>query len=126
MRPAVMANATLTSRQTASPGPYKSMPGFPPSNIACRRPANPYVSGFAIITHFNPRHAPSTGNSAPDKNHIGITKETDPVNDFLSSGIRPLSLTESEIDDLVAFMEALTSKRFAPEAAAVKAKEGAK
>jgi hypothetical protein len=36
-----------------------------------------------------------------------------PVNDFLSGGIRPLNLTDEEIDDLVAFMEALTSPQFA-------------
>jgi cytochrome c peroxidase len=46
-------------------------------------------------------------------NNGGVTKEGDPVNDFLSSGIRPLLLTEPEIDDLVAFMEALTSPEFA-------------
>lgn len=53
-------------------------------------------------------------------NNGGVTKEGDPVNDFLSGGIRPLNLTESEIDDLVAFMEALTSPEFAPKAAAAK------
>ena len=42
----------------------------------------------------------------------GVTVEGDPVNDFLSGGIRPLGLMDSEIDDLVAFMEALTSPRF--------------
>lgn len=46
-------------------------------------------------------------------NNGGVTKEGDPVNDFLSSGIRPLQLTDEEIDDLVAFMEALTSPEFA-------------
>jgi cytochrome c peroxidase len=46
-------------------------------------------------------------------NNGGVTKEGDPVNDFLSGGIRPLGLTEEEIDDLVAFMEALTSPEFA-------------
>jgi hypothetical protein len=35
------------------------------------------------------------------------------VNDFLSGGIRPLDLTEQQILDLVAFMEALTSPEFA-------------
>ena len=35
------------------------------------------------------------------------------MNDFLSGGIRPLDLTEEQIDDLVAFMEALTSPEFA-------------
>lgn len=51
-------------------------------------------------------------------NHGGVTNEGDPVNDFLSGGIRPLGLTESEIDDLVAFMEALTSYQFAESAGA--------
>lgn len=46
-------------------------------------------------------------------NNGGVTNENDPVNDFLSGGIRPLNLTEPQIDDLVAFMEALTSPRFA-------------
>ncbi len=47
--------------------------------------------------------------------HGGVTEETDPVNDFISGGIRPLNLTDQEIDDLVAFMEALTSPQFAKE-----------
>jgi len=46
-------------------------------------------------------------------NNGGVTKEGDPVNDFLSGGIRPLNLTDEEIDDLVAFMEALTSPEYA-------------
>ncbi len=46
-------------------------------------------------------------------NNGGVTNEGDPVNDFLSGGIRPLDLTDTEIDDLVAFMEALTSPEFA-------------
>jgi cytochrome c peroxidase len=51
-------------------------------------------------------------------NNGGVTNEGDPVNDFLSGGIRPLNLTDQEIDDLVAFMESLTSPQFAPPAAA--------
>jgi cytochrome c peroxidase len=46
-------------------------------------------------------------------NNGGVTVEDDPVNDFLSGGIRPLDLTDEQIDDLVAFMEALTSPEFA-------------
>lgn len=46
-------------------------------------------------------------------NNGGVTNEGDPVNDFLSGGIRPLNLTDEQIDDLVAFMEALTSPQFA-------------
>ncbi len=46
-------------------------------------------------------------------NNGGVTKEGDRVNDFLSGGIRPFQLTDQQIDDLVAFMEALTSPQFA-------------
>jgi cytochrome c peroxidase len=46
-------------------------------------------------------------------NNGGVTNEGDPVNDYLSGGIRPLDLTDQQIDDLVAFMEALTSPEFA-------------
>jgi cytochrome c peroxidase len=57
-------------------------------------------------------------------NNGGVTKEGDPVNDFLSGGIRPLNLTEQEVDDLVSFMEALTSPQFAslPSAARMEVK----
>ncbi len=48
-------------------------------------------------------------------NNGGVTKEGDPVNDFLSGGIRPLNLTDQQIDDLVAFMETLTSSAFTRE-----------
>ncbi|MFH1743303.1 MAG: cytochrome c peroxidase [bacterium] len=46
-------------------------------------------------------------------NNGGVTNEGDPVNDFLSGGIRPLNLSDGQIDELVAFMEALTSPEFA-------------
>ena len=45
-------------------------------------------------------------------NNGGVTNEGDPVNDFLSGGIRPLNLTDAQIDDLVAFMESLTSPEY--------------
>jgi cytochrome c peroxidase len=51
-------------------------------------------------------------------NNGGVTEEGGRVNDFLSGGIRPLDLSDAEIDDLVAFMEALTSPGPAAEAAA--------
>jgi cytochrome c peroxidase len=47
----------------------------------------------------------------------GVTEAGDPVNDFLSGGIRPLDLDTDEITDLVAFMEALTSPEFERSAA---------
>jgi cytochrome c peroxidase len=46
-------------------------------------------------------------------NNGGVTPKDAPVNAFISGGIRPLELTEQEIDDLVAFMETLTSPEFA-------------
>jgi cytochrome c peroxidase len=46
-------------------------------------------------------------------NNGGVFVEDDPVNDFLSGGIRPLNLTDEEMKDVVAFMESLTSPRFA-------------
>ena len=46
-------------------------------------------------------------------NNGGVTNKGDRVNDFLSGGIRPLNLTDEQIDDLVAFMEAITSPEFA-------------
>ena len=55
-------------------------------------------------------------------NNGGVTNEGDPVNDFLSGGIRPLKLTDDQIEDLVAFMEALTSPEFASQAAPAGAK----
>ena len=45
-------------------------------------------------------------------NNGGVTDVGDPVNDFLSGGIRALDLDEDQIDDVVAFMEALTSPEF--------------
>jgi cytochrome c peroxidase len=46
-------------------------------------------------------------------NNGGRLDESEPVPKLLSGGIRPLNLTDKEKDDLVAFMEALTSPEFA-------------
>ena len=46
-------------------------------------------------------------------NNGGVTTKGERVNDFLSGGIRELNLTEEQISDLVAFMEALTSPQHA-------------
>lgn len=54
-------------------------------------------------------------------NNGGVTTEGDRVNDFLSGGIRPLNLTDQQIDDLVAFLETLTSPEFASQQAATSA-----
>jgi cytochrome c peroxidase len=50
-----------------------------------------------VVTHYN---------------NGGVTNEGDPVNAFISGGIKPLDLTDEQIDDLVAFMEALTSPEY--------------
>lgn len=42
-------------------------------------------------------------------NNGGREEETDPLSGFQSGGIRPLDLADAEIQELVAFMEALTS-----------------
>lgn len=45
-------------------------------------------------------------------NNGGRVKETDPTFDFQSGGIRPLELSDEQMDELVAFMEALTSPEY--------------
>ena len=44
--------------------------------------------------------------------HGGRIKKDDPESPFMSGGIRPLKLTEDEEDDLVAFLNALTSPEY--------------
>jgi cytochrome c peroxidase len=51
-------------------------------------------------------------------NNGGVTNKGERVNDFLSGGIRPLNLSEEQISDLVAFLEALTSPQHAKVASA--------
>lgn len=51
-------------------------------------------------------------------NNGGVTPAGAKVNDFLSGGIRPLNLTDAQIDDLVAFMQTLTSAEYAQPTAA--------
>ncbi len=50
-------------------------------------------------------------------NNGGVTPANAQVNAFLSGGIRPLNLTEAQIDDLVAFLQALTSPQIAQQTA---------
>lgn len=46
-------------------------------------------------------------------NNGGVSNKEQTANAFLSGGIRPLDLSDGEIEDLVAFMKALTSPQFA-------------
>lgn len=57
-----------------------------------------------VVTHYN---------------NGGVTPATAKVNDYLSGGIRPLNLTDAQLDDLVAFLNALTSPQYAQTAANV-------
>jgi cytochrome c peroxidase len=50
-------------------------------------------------------------------NNGGREKETDPIDDFVSGGIRPLNLSDQEKKDLVRFLKALTSPEYAKTAA---------
>jgi len=50
-------------------------------------------------------------------NNGGVTPKDAKVNDFLSGGIRPLKLTDAQVEDLTAFLKALTSPRFAQKSA---------
>ncbi|MCP5348927.1 MAG: cytochrome c peroxidase [Gammaproteobacteria bacterium] len=45
-------------------------------------------------------------------NNGGVTHPDDAVNPYLSGGIRPLNLTEKQMNDLEAFMKALTSPQY--------------
>lgn len=45
-------------------------------------------------------------------NNGGRIKETDPVFDYLSGGIKPLNLTDQQKQDLIAFLKTLTSPAF--------------
>jgi len=69
----------------------------------------------ATAPYFHDGSAKTLRDAVVHYNNGGVTEENDPVNDFLSGGIRPLDLTDAQIDDLVAFMEALTSPGFEKE-----------
>ena len=45
-------------------------------------------------------------------NNGGRVNDSDPFFDFQSGGIRPLNLSDEQVDDLVAFLEALTSPEY--------------
>lgn len=103
--------AVLTDKRTSELGRFAitdtvdDLGGFKTSTLRNIAVTAPYMHDGSIATlrdvvvHYN---------------NGGVTNEGDPVNDFLSGGIRPLDLTDQQIDDLVAFLEALTSPAFAP------------
>jgi len=83
----------------------------------------PTLRNIAVTPpYFHDGSAETLRDAVVHYNNGGVTNEDDPVNDFLSGGIRPLNLTDEQIDDLVAFMEALTSPEY--EAYAVKSTDG--
>ncbi|MCU0726781.1 MAG: c-type cytochrome [Planctomycetes bacterium] len=75
----------------------------------------PTLRNIAVTApYFHDGSAKTLKEAVEHYNNGGVTKKDDPVNDFLSGGIRPLNLTDQQVDDLVAFMEALTSPEYAP------------
>jgi cytochrome c peroxidase len=110
--------AVLTDRRTSELGRFaitdlpEELGAFKTSTLRNIAVTAPYMHDGSIATlrdvvvHYN---------------NGGVTKEGDPVNDFLSGGIRPLNLTDQQIDDLVAFLESLTSPAFAASVAPPKA-----
>jgi cytochrome c peroxidase len=50
-------------------------------------------------------------------NNGGVSKADDKPNPYLSGGMRPLNLTKPQIEDLVAFLKALTGSKNTVQAA---------
>ena len=70
----------------------------------------PTLRNIAVTAPYMHDGSLKTLNVVPTHyNNGGVTKEGDPVNDSSSGGIRPLKLTDEQLKDLEAFMEALTS-----------------
>lgn len=102
--------AVLTDKDTSDLGRFAvdeqldSMGAFKTSTLRNIAVTGPFMHDGSIATlrevveHYN---------------NGGATTPEERINPFLSGGIRPLDLTEQQIDDLVAFMEALTSPQFA-------------
>lgn len=57
-------------------------------------------------------------------NNGGVTPASAKANVFLSGGIRPLNLTDAQSDDIVAFLEALTSQQYVVKPTTTAAKQG--
>ena len=73
----------------------------------------PTLRNIALTApYFHDGSAETLRDTVVHYNNGGVTNEGDPVNDFLSGGIRPLNLDDDQIDALVAFMEALTSSEY--------------
>jgi cytochrome c peroxidase len=102
--------AVLTDKDTSDLGRFAvdeqldSMGAFKTSTLRNIAVTGPFMHDGSIATlrevveHYN---------------NGGATTPEERINPFLSGGIRPLDLTDQQIDDLVAFMEALTSPQFA-------------
>ncbi|MEF3366056.1 cytochrome c peroxidase [Methylocystis sp. 9N] len=84
---------------------FDEMGGFKTSTLRNIAVTAPYMHDGSlktlkdVVKHYN------EGGKSPG--------DPSPINPYLSGGIRPLNLTDQQIDDLVAFMETLTSPAFA-------------
>ncbi len=102
--------AVLTDKRTSELGRFAVTRGF--DDLGSFK--TPTLRNIAVTApYFHDGSAKTLRDSVVHYNNGGVTTEGDPVNDFLSGGIRPLNLTDDQIDDLVAFLEALTSPEYA-------------
>ncbi|WP_193161669.1 cytochrome-c peroxidase [Microbulbifer hainanensis] len=109
--------AVLTDKDTSDLGRFaitdelSDMGGFKTSTLRNIAETAPYMHDGSIgnlrdvVVHYN---------------NGGALKKDTKITPYLSGGIRPLELTDQQIDDLVAFMETLTSPEFAGKGSANK------
>jgi len=101
--------AVLTNNNTSELGRFavttlwRDMGGFKTPTLRNIAKTAPYMHDGSLKT---------LKDVAEFYNNGGRVKESDPIFDFQSSGIRPLDLSGREVDDLVAFMQALTSPEY--------------
>ena len=102
--------AVLTDKRTSELGRFVVTKGF--DDLGAFK--TPTLRNIAVTApYMHDGSLETLRDTVQHYNNGGVTDEDDPVNDFLSGGIRPLGLSDAEIDDLVAFMESLTSPEFA-------------
>lgn len=98
--------AVLTNQNTSELGRFavtdqwSDMGGFKTSTLRNIEVTAPYMHDGSLET---------LEDVVDFYNNGGRVKETDPINDFQSGGIKPLNLSNRQKKDLVAFMKALTS-----------------
>lgn len=101
--------AVLTNQNTSELGRFavstqwRDMGGFKTPTLRNTAKTAPYMHDGSLETLLD---------VVKFYNNGGRVKETDPFFAFQSGGIRPLDLSDEQMDDLVAFLEALTSPQY--------------